>query len=111
MTVVSIILLISINALMLASCFLSYMLGKNANTHTKRRIIIDAISSYKHNALDKYDFTALHLVEYDDMEEYSVTMWRLWDWGYTRILPKEKFELVKKYISPVTEVKNEQKKG
>lgn len=37
-------------------------------------------------------------VDYDDMENYVVTLWRLWDWGYTRILPKDKFEIIKPYI-------------
>ena len=37
-------------------------------------------------------------VDYDDKEDYDKTFWRLWDWGHTRILPKDKFEIIKPYI-------------
>ena len=37
-------------------------------------------------------------VSYDDMESDNKTLLRLWDWGYTRILPPEKFELIKPFI-------------
>ena len=33
-----------------------------------------------------------------DMEEYDQTFKRWWDWGYTRILPPAKYELVKPHI-------------
>ena len=37
-------------------------------------------------------------VDYDDMESYEKTLFRLWDWGYTRILPPDKFELIKPFL-------------
>jgi hypothetical protein len=39
-----------------------------------------------------------YLVDYNDEESYEKTLFRLWDWGYTRILPKDKFEIIKPYI-------------
>lgn len=38
------------------------------------------------------------IVDYGDKEDYDKTFWRFWDWGYTRILPKDKFEIIKPYI-------------
>lgn len=35
----------------------------------------------------------------------EVTFYRWWDWGYTRILPKDKFEIIKPYL----EVKGEKR--
>lgn len=37
-------------------------------------------------------------VHYDDMEPYDETLWRLWDWGWSNILPPEKLNLILPYI-------------
>lgn len=37
-------------------------------------------------------------VDFSDMEDYDKTCRRWWDWSYKRILPKEKFELIKPYL-------------
>ena len=59
-------------------------------------MIIDAIKEYhlyciKHNLERK--------VDYSDMETYDDTFKRFWDFGFTRILPEEKFDVVKWYIN------------
>lgn len=74
-----------------------YIWFKNENTYKQHELISHAIWEYR-NALireGKYDSA---LVNYPDMESYEATLFRLWDWGYTRILPKEKFEIIKPYI-------------
>ena len=38
------------------------------------------------------------VVTYTDMETYEATYRRFWDWGCTRILPKEKFAIIKPYL-------------
>lgn len=81
-----------------ASLFLAwqiFMLIKTNNTFKNRIIIIDAIYAYvlwcvKNNADIEVDYT--------DMETYDETDNRYFDWGYTNILPQEKFELIKPYI-------------
>lgn len=78
--------------------FWTMVLIKNHVTSRMQGKIIDAIFVYSMTCLDKYDFVSAHLVEFDDMESYEKTLFRLWDWGYTRILPPEKFELIKPYI-------------
>lgn len=37
-------------------------------------------------------------VDFDDMEPMWKTFIRFWDWGYTHILPKEKYLLVKVWM-------------
>lgn len=37
-------------------------------------------------------------VTYADMESYLRTIIRFWDWGYTRILPPDKFEKIRPYL-------------
>jgi hypothetical protein len=32
------------------------------------------------------------------MESYNKTLYRLWDWGYKRIVPKEIYDRIKDYI-------------
>ena len=38
-------------------------------------------------------------VTYKDMEDYIETVFRFWDWGYTRILPPDKFEKIQPYLN------------
>lgn len=37
-------------------------------------------------------------VDFTDMEPMWKTFLRFWDWGYTHILPKEKYLLVKAWV-------------
>ena len=38
------------------------------------------------------------MVDYDDMEAFDQTMERVYDWGCKKILPKDKFELIKPFL-------------
>jgi len=58
--------------------------------------ISDAICRYCISMIDQNRFN--YEVYYDDMEEFDTTLWRLWDWGYKRILPSDKFEIIKPYM-------------
>lgn len=58
-------------------------------------IILDAIRQYSMDCI--YNDRPIE-VTYSDMEHSDNTYNRLWDWGYTRILPPEKLEIVKPYI-------------
>ena len=57
--------------------------------------INNAIHLYRMQCLYK---TKEPLVSYEDLESYESTLFRLWDWGYKRILPPEKFEIIKPFI-------------
>lgn len=74
-----------------AFVLLIFLLIKNANTFNNHIKIVKGIYNYRIN----YIYPE---VDYDDMEDYDKTLWRLWDWSYKRILPKEKFEIIKPYI-------------
>ena len=75
------------------------ILIKNINAFKNQIIISDAICRYGCELIQRGEYNILNLpVTYDDMEDYDRTLWRLWDWGYKRILPPEKFELIKPYI-------------
>lgn len=81
-----------------ASLCLVILLIKNENTNRKRMIIIEAIKEYCTFRIknDTWDRTDLSL--YDCMEPYDRTLWRLTDWSYKRILPRDKFEIIKPFI-------------
>lgn len=68
---------------------------KNENTYENIARINHAIYDYK---VDCMLNERQELVDYKDMEDYMKTFWRFWDWGYTRILPKDKYEIIKPYI-------------
>lgn len=68
---------------------------KNNNTFKCRGIILKALCKYYLYCTENRITLA---VSFDDMESYPKTFFRLWDWGYTEILPKEKFEIIKEYI-------------
>lgn len=66
-------------------------------------LILDAVFVYlieKQN--DGYTLDDVE-VDFDDLEDIDRTIWRLWDWGYGRILPKEKLKIIKPYIKIVRE--------
>ena len=65
-------------------------------TYKQQCTIADAVFRYTMDLIDQ------SICEYDvdilDIEDFDKTLWRLWDWGYKRILPKDKFEIIKPYI-------------
>ena len=71
------------------------MIFKAIRTYKMHNIIDDAISFYNVRCIDN---NVTSLVDYEDAERFERTMLRLYDWGYKRILPKEKFEIIKPYI-------------
>lgn len=72
-----------------------YFVFKNSNTYKKRVNIRNAISEYNRAHLDDNLFSYKY---FDMLEPYDKTLWRLYDWGYTRILPKEIFDKIKEFI-------------
>lgn len=87
--------LILIGLCIIALIFCFVMLKKNDNTYTMHMKIVNAICNYQLQCISNKE---TYKVNYNDMESYDRTMFRLWDWGYTHILPKEKFEIIKPYI-------------
>lgn len=71
---------------------------RNEFVFRTHNMIIDAIHRYQMKRLKDGAHIGDFEVEYDDMESYEATFIRVWDWGYTRILPPEKFEIIKPFI-------------
>lgn len=78
--------------------FLMILLVKNDWTFRMRMKIDDAVLAYQLDMIDHHDIPSANLISVWESEPYEKTLWRLWDWSYTRILPPEKFELIKPYI-------------
>lgn len=85
--------------------FCVLLMAKNDNAYKNRMKISQAIYDRQQALIRKaynYDdpefFKIARLVNYSDIECYFKTVFRLWDWGYTRILPEDKFKLIKPYI-------------
>lgn len=72
------------------------LLVKNENCFRNRMCIIEAIGQYCQNNKAKDVEEVIGM--YDAIEPFEVTFLRLWDWGYTRIVDEETFELIKPYI-------------
>ena len=89
--------------MILALIFCIVMMIKNEVTCRNQIAIANAIFDYRMDVCTNHDFAKSDVpayeVTWDDMEHYDKTLWRLWDWGYTRILPADKFEIVKPYIA------------
>ena len=76
--------------------FAVFILIKNVNAYCNGIKIINGIYLYIEDChMNNKIVPAVH---YDDMEGHVKTLFRLWDWSYKRILPKEKFEIIKPYI-------------
>lgn len=70
------------------------LLLKNDNTYHQHMKILKAIFEYGKD-------TGEHskAIEYmQSFEKYDKTLYRLWDWGCTRIVPKDVYEVIKPYI-------------
>lgn len=78
--------------LFLVIAFCVFLLYKNAKTYKNTIKITNAIHAYHKFMISarNYDYK----VDYDDMEDYDSTLWRLWDFGHKNILPKEKFRAI-----------------
>lgn len=72
------------------------LLIKNEVTFKHHERISVAIYRYMIHKLENNEFD--YEVDCSDMESYDDTLNRLWDWGYTRILPPDKFEIIKPFL-------------
>lgn len=69
--------------------------AKSENTYQNQLKILNAIRDYGSECIWS---GKCRTVDFDDMEPFNRTILRFWDWGYTRILPADKFEIIKPYI-------------
>jgi len=93
-----VVLTILIVVLTICLIFLIILDLKNTNTAKNQIRILNAIIDYQDDCVRKDMYKEAMNVTIQDKEDYDKTFWRLWDWGYTRILPKDKFEIIKPYI-------------
>lgn len=77
----------------------AYMCAKVENALICHMIIIRAIREYQKDRILAKDLAHINDVKSKDMEDLEQTIYRLTDWGYKRILPKEKYKLVKPFIN------------
>ena len=77
--------------------FYFVMLAKNQNAYKNRTLLLNAISKWGmgNNNVSIREFEEM----LDSMEAYESTLFRLTDWGYTKILPTDKYEKIKDYIN------------
>lgn len=93
-------------SLVIILILLGLFILKNENACKNRCMIIDAIFEHHICVLktrtfkdqNSFDMLRHFEVDYNDAEPYGKTLFRLYDWGCTRILPKEKYEIIKPYI-------------
>lgn len=101
---------LTILALMISGLiFAVVMLFKNEATYRNHMILVNAIFLYRMDVCEHHDYSTCDVPHYEvswgDMARYNKTLFRLWDWGYTRILPADKFEIIKPYIAKAKEMK------
>jgi hypothetical protein len=78
-----------------------FLLFKNKATAKAQLTIANAIYAYQLDRIENQYMCGTPIadeVDYSDMEPYEKTFKRFYDWGYTRILPKDKFEIIKPFI-------------
>lgn len=77
--------------------FLFVLAIKNEVTFRQQMRINDAIYNYHVDCINRECYSEVK-VDWLDIESYDKTLFRLWDWSYKRILPPDKFEIIKPYI-------------
>ena len=65
------------------------------NSSKRYKAVMKAILEYQKDCCRNCEESYVSL---SDMQSFLKTFIRIWDWGYTDILPREKFELIKPYI-------------
>lgn len=75
----------------------SYIEKKNENTLKCYHAILWAIYLYHCECIET---GREYKVSYEDMISYDRALWRLWDWSYKNIIPKEKFKIIAPYVNP-----------
>ena len=84
--------------------FLIYMMIKINRTCDLLEMLADAIHDYNIYQIDHHDYstgTKAPVIKYlrqRDKKIFNKTLWRLWDWGYERILPPEDLEKIRPFI-------------
>jgi hypothetical protein len=71
-----------------------FLVVKNIRTYDVRSKVATAICQYR---IDN-DVSVSYWINTDRMEDYNKTLFRFWDWGYKRIVPKEIYNRIKDYI-------------
>lgn len=71
---------------------------RNNMTYRNQMIILNAIYLYKEDCIRNGQPLYDCMVDYSDMEDYNQTYNSWFDWGYTKILPSDKYILVEPYI-------------
>lgn len=85
----------------ICACFIAMIICviaffKNNNTYRNSQIILNAICDYQLDCINNGNYN--YLVDYSDMKSYDDMFNNVFDWGYTNVLLKEKFEIIKPYI-------------
>lgn len=73
-----------------------FLMIRSEITANNMSIIINAIYEYHIDMIYKQK---AYEVDYNDMESFDETFKRYLDFGYTKILPKEKYEIIESYIN------------
>lgn len=84
--------------LLITLIFCLYLMVRLPVVSQYHDVIIEAIYQYRIHCIEEHKISELDNVKHSDMEDISKTLFRFWDWDYTRILPKDKFEMIKPYI-------------
>lgn len=84
----------------IALLFCTFLMIKVDNASKNQKCIADAIFRYNVDLIHRNFVNYLDggQIPYTTIESFARTLWRLWDWGYTRIVDKETFEKIKPYI-------------
>lgn len=104
---ISIMCLRIMGLILLIGCVFLFI--KNENTYENRTITLCAIAHYISSQHENKNYN--YQVTYKDMEPYSKTLFRLWDWSYKRILPRRKFKIIEPFIKGYDESRTDIKNG
>ena len=72
-----------------------FMIAKRKNAYKQRSRIFCAMERYYSEKLHAGEEIKVFT---SDLEEFDETLKRWWDWGCKRILPSDKFEIIKPYL-------------
>lgn len=84
--------------------FLIYMMIKVNRTSDLIEMLDDAVHDYNIYQINHHDYStgtnapSIKYLYQRDIKIFGKTLWRLWDWGYKRIIPAEDLEKIRPFI-------------
>lgn len=91
-------MLVILLLLVLVMIYYLVMLVKVKVTGRNLNLLLNAVYDYNVDCVERGCYNDCHLEYFDIFPDFDAVLYRLFDWGYENILPKEAMEKIRPFI-------------